>query len=55
MTLDVHLHGERIGTLFPAGEHDYRFAYDPKLVEKTGAAAGGSPKSSGSTPRTATR
>jgi serine/threonine-protein kinase HipA len=36
LSLDVHLHGKRIGTLFPAGDNDYRFAYDPKLVEKTG-------------------
>jgi serine/threonine-protein kinase HipA len=37
MSLDVHLHGERIGTLFPAGENDYRFAYDPKLVDRIGS------------------
>ena len=36
MSLDVHLYGERIGTLFPAGDNDYRFAYDPTLVEKIG-------------------
>jgi len=34
LSLDVHLYGERIGTLFPAGDNDYRFAYDPKLVDK---------------------
>jgi serine/threonine-protein kinase HipA len=33
--LDVHLHGERIGTLFLAGEDDYRFAYDPDLAERS--------------------
>jgi serine/threonine-protein kinase HipA len=37
LTLDVHLYGERIGTLFPAGENDYRFAYAPEVVEKVGA------------------
>ena len=37
MSLDVHLWGERIGTLFPAGENDYRLAYSPELVEKVGA------------------
>lgn len=37
MSLDVHLYGERIGTLFPAGDNDYRFAYDPQLVDKVGA------------------
>jgi len=37
LSLDVHLYGERIGTLFPAGDNDYRFAYDPKLVDKLGA------------------
>lgn len=36
MTLDVHLYGERIGTLFPAGENDYRLAYAPELVEEVG-------------------
>ncbi|HEX2097131.1 MAG TPA: HipA domain-containing protein [Solirubrobacterales bacterium] len=39
MTLDVHLYGERIGTLFPAGENDYRLAYAPELVEKVGSGA----------------
>lgn len=37
MSLDVHLSGELIGTLFPAGEHDYRFAYKPEVVEAKGA------------------
>jgi len=36
LTLDVYLHGERAGTLFPAGDNDYRLAYDPKLVERVG-------------------
>lgn len=40
MSLDVHLYGERIGTLFPAGDNDYRFAYDPKLIEKLGPGKG---------------
>lgn len=35
--LDVYLHRERIGTLFPAGEGDCRFAYDPATVERAGA------------------
>lgn len=37
MSLDVHLYGERVGTLFPAGDNDYRLAYDPELVERVGA------------------
>lgn len=36
MSLDVYLYGERVGTLFPAGDNDYRLAYDPELVERTG-------------------
>lgn len=36
MSLDVYLYGERIGTLFPAGDNDYRLAYDPETVEKVG-------------------
>ncbi len=36
MSLDVYLHGERVGTLFPAGDNDYRLAYDPRLVERVG-------------------
>ena len=40
MSLDVHLYGERIGTLFPAGDNDYRFAYDPELVKRVGPGKG---------------
>jgi len=36
LSLDVHLYGERIGTLFPAGENDYRLAYAPEVVENVG-------------------
>lgn len=36
MSLDVHLYGERVGTLFPAGEDDYRLAYAPEVVERVG-------------------
>ncbi len=36
MSLDVYLYGERVGTLFPAGNNDYRLAYDPGLVERFG-------------------
>ena len=36
MSLDVYLYGERVGTLFPAGDNDYRLAYDPQLVERLG-------------------
>ncbi len=36
MSLDVYLYGERVGTVFPAGESDYRFAYDPEVVERVG-------------------
>lgn len=36
MSLDVYLHGERVGTLFPAGDNDYRLAYDPELVDRLG-------------------
>ena len=36
MSLDVYLYGERVGTLFPAGDNDYRLAYDPALVERVG-------------------
>ncbi|HWM63064.1 MAG TPA: HipA domain-containing protein [Solirubrobacterales bacterium] len=32
MSLDVYLYGERIGTLFPAGENDYRLAYTPERI-----------------------
>lgn len=37
MSLDVYLYGKRIGTLFPAGENDYRLAYAPDMVEEVGA------------------
>lgn len=40
MTLSVHLYGERIGTLFSAGDNDYRFAYDPDLVDEIGPGQG---------------
>jgi serine/threonine-protein kinase HipA len=40
MSLDVHLYGERIGTLFSAGDNDYRFAYDTDLVETIGPGQG---------------
>lgn len=36
MSLDVYLYGERVGTLFPAGDNDYRLAYDPELVDRVG-------------------
>jgi serine/threonine-protein kinase HipA len=36
LSLDVYLYGERVGTLFPAGDNDYRLAYDPATVEKVG-------------------
>jgi serine/threonine-protein kinase HipA len=36
MSLDVHLLGKRIGTLFPAGEGDYRFAYSAETVSRAG-------------------
>ena len=36
MSLDVYLYGERVGTLFPAGDNDYRLAYDPELVNRVG-------------------
>lgn len=32
--LDVHLHDERVGTLFLAGEDDYRFTYDRAVVKR---------------------
>jgi serine/threonine-protein kinase HipA len=37
LSLDVNLYGERIGTLFPAGENDYRLAYAPETVRRVGA------------------
>jgi len=36
LSLDVYLYGERVGTLFPAGDNDYRLAYDPEFVERVG-------------------
>jgi len=36
LSLDVYLYGERVGTLFPAGDDDYRLAYDPEVVERLG-------------------
>jgi serine/threonine-protein kinase HipA len=36
LSLDVYLYGERVGTLFPAGDNDYRLAYDPETVERLG-------------------
>jgi serine/threonine-protein kinase HipA len=39
MSLDVYLHGERIGGLFPAGEQGYRFAYSAETVERAGTGA----------------
>jgi serine/threonine-protein kinase HipA len=36
VSLDVYLYGERVGTLFPAGDDDYRLAYDPEVVERVG-------------------
>jgi serine/threonine-protein kinase HipA len=40
MTLSVQLYGERIGTLFSAGDNDYRFAYDPDLTDEIGPGQG---------------
>lgn len=40
MSLDVYLYGERVGTLFSAGDNDYRFAYDPDLVDEIGPGQG---------------
>lgn len=37
MSLDVYLHGERIGGLFPIGEGGYSFAYRPEQVGAAGA------------------
>jgi serine/threonine-protein kinase HipA len=36
VSLDVYLYGERIGTMFPAGRDDYRFAYSRDCVERFG-------------------
>ena len=40
MSLDVHLLGRRVGTLFPAGEGDYRFAYTAEAVSRADAVGG---------------
>ncbi len=40
MSLDVYLYERRIGTLFPAGDNDYRFAYDPKMIDELGPGSG---------------
>jgi serine/threonine-protein kinase HipA len=37
MSLDVYLHGKRIGALLPAGGGSYSFAYRPETVEALGA------------------
>jgi serine/threonine-protein kinase HipA len=37
MSLDVYLHGKRIGGLFRTGEDGYSFAYTPEIVEARGA------------------
>ena len=34
MSLDVYLHGERVGGLFPAGNGDYSLAYRPEKVDE---------------------
>jgi serine/threonine-protein kinase HipA len=39
MSLEVNLNGERAGSLFPAGEGDCRFAYNPDLVKRVEAGA----------------
>jgi serine/threonine-protein kinase HipA len=39
MSLDVYLYGERIGTLFPVGENDYRLAYAPERIAGFGRGA----------------
>lgn len=39
MSLDVYLYSSLVGTLFPAGDGDYRFAYRPAAVEQAGAGA----------------
>jgi serine/threonine-protein kinase HipA len=33
MSLDVYLHGERIGGLFPISEESFQFAYSPEVVD----------------------
>jgi len=37
MSLDVYLHGKRVGGLFRLGEDHYSFAYAPELVAEVGA------------------
>jgi serine/threonine-protein kinase HipA len=37
MSLDVYLHGKRIGGLFPTGDDAYSFAYAPEVVDEVGA------------------
>jgi serine/threonine-protein kinase HipA len=37
MSLDVYLHGERIGGLFPISEESFQFAYSPTVVDAHGA------------------
>jgi serine/threonine-protein kinase HipA len=39
LSLDVYLYGERIGTVFPAGEDDYRLAYEPDRIAGFGPGA----------------
>jgi serine/threonine-protein kinase HipA len=38
MSLDVYLHGERIGALAPTGEDTYSFAYRPEVAAEASAA-----------------
>lgn len=37
MSLDVYLHGKRVGALFRLGEDHYSFAYAPEVVAEVGA------------------
>lgn len=37
MSLDVYLHGERVGGLFPISEESFHFAYSPEVVDAHGA------------------
>ena len=39
MSLDVHLHGKRVGGLFRLGEDHYSFAYAPEVVAGAGLGA----------------
>jgi serine/threonine-protein kinase HipA len=39
LSLDVYLYGEPIGTVFPAGENDYRLAYAPDRIAGFGPGA----------------